>query len=65
VTGRLGRDAVVRQTKNGRVVANFSVAVDESYKDLLGEWHTKTEWYRVAGYVEFEVVSNPKSDGVR
>ena len=32
---------------NGRVAANFSVAVDESYKDLLGEWHKKTEWHRV------------------
>ena len=47
VSGRLGRDAVVRHTKRGRFVANFSVAVDESYKDLLGEWQKKTAWHRV------------------
>ena len=51
-TGRLGRDAAVRPTKNGRVAANFSVAVDESYKDLLGEWHKKTEWHRVQVWEE-------------
>jgi single-strand DNA-binding protein len=28
-------------------VANFSVAVDESNKDLLGEWRNNTEWHRV------------------
>jgi hypothetical protein len=50
--GRLGRDAPVRHTKNGRVVANFSVAVDESYKDLRGEWHQKTEWHRVPVWEE-------------
>lgn len=47
VTGRLGKDAVVRYTKNGHTVANFSVAVDESYKDLLGQWRKKTAWHRV------------------
>jgi len=52
VTGRIGRDAVVGCTKNGRVVANFSVAVDESYKDLLGEWHKKTAWHRVQVWEE-------------
>ena len=47
MTGRLGRDAVVRYTINGHLLANFSVAVDESYKDLLGEWRKKTAWHRV------------------
>ena len=66
VTGRLGRDAVVRQTKNGRVVANFSVAVDESYKDRLGQWHTKTEWHRVQVWQELaETVGADLRKGVR
>jgi hypothetical protein len=65
VTGRLGRDAVVRQTKNGRV-ANFLVAVDESYKDRLGEWHTKTEWHRVQVWEELaETVGADLGKGVR
>jgi single stranded DNA-binding protein len=66
VTGRLGRDAVVRRTKNGRVVANFSIAVDESYKDLLGEWHKKTEWHRVQAWEELaKTVSEDLQKGVR
>ena len=66
VTGRLGRHAVVRQTKNGHVVANFSVAVDESYKDLLGEWHKKTTWHRVQVWEELaETVSADLQKGVR
>ena len=66
VTGRLGRHAVVRQTKNGHVVANFSVAVDESYKDLLGEWHKKTAWHRVQVWEELaETVGADLQKGVR
>ena len=66
VTGRLGRDAVVRQTKNGRVVANFSVAVDESYKDQLGELQKKTAWHRVQVWEELaETVGSDLRQGVR
>jgi single-strand DNA-binding protein len=66
VTGRLGRHAVIRQTKNGHVVANFSVAVDESYKDLLGEWHKKTAWHRVQVWEELaETVSPELQKGAR
>src|SRR5579864_5215957 len=46
LAGRLGRDAEVRQTKSGRTVANFSVGVEESYKDRMGEWQRKTAWHR-------------------
>src|SRR5258708_22281892 len=66
VTGRLGRNAVVRQTKNGHVVANFSVAMDESYKDLLGETHKKTAWHRVQVWEELaETVGAGLQKGVR
>jgi single stranded DNA-binding protein len=66
LTGRLGRAAVVRQTKNGHVVANFSVAVDESYKDLVGELHKKTAWHRVQVWDELaETVSAGLQKGVR
>jgi len=66
VTGRLGRDAVVRRTKNGRIVANFSVAVEESYQDLLGEWQKRTAWYRVQAWEELaETISADLQKGVR
>ncbi len=66
LTGRLGRAAVVKQTKNGHVVANFSVAVNESYKDLLGEWRQKTIWHRVQVWEELaETISAGLQKGVR
>jgi single-strand DNA-binding protein len=66
VTGRLGRDAVVRYTKNSHTVANFSVAVDESYKDLLGQLQKKTVWHRVQVWDELaETVSPGLMKGTR
>jgi single stranded DNA-binding protein len=66
VTGRLGRDAVVRYTKNSHTVANFSVAVDESYKDLLGQLQKKTAWHRVQVWDELaETVSPGLMKGTR
>ena len=33
IIGRVGREPEVRSTSSGTAVANFSVAVDETYKD--------------------------------
>lgn len=45
--GNLGRDPEVRRLENGAVVAKFSVATNENYKDKGGEWQTQTEWHDV------------------
>lgn len=45
--GNLGRDPEVRRLENGSVVAKFSVATNENYKDKNGEWQTQTEWHDV------------------
>jgi single-strand DNA-binding protein len=45
--GNLGKDPEVRRLENGAVVAKFSVATNESYKDKDGEWQTLTEWHDV------------------
>ena len=37
ITGRLTGDAEVRTTSNGKQVVNFSVAVNDSYKNKQGE----------------------------
>lgn len=47
LVGNLGRDPEVRRLDNGVVVAKFSVATNESYKDKGGEWQTQTEWHDV------------------
>ena len=45
--GNLGRDPEVRRLENGAVVAKFSVATNENYRDKGGEWQTQTEWHDV------------------
>ena len=45
--GNLGRDPEVCRLENGAVVAKFSVATNENYKDKSGEWQSQTEWHDV------------------
>lgn len=48
--GRLGKDVEARYTQGGDAVANFSIAVGESWKDASGEKVEKTEWVRVVAF---------------
>jgi len=48
--GNLGKDPEVRRLENGAVVAKFSVATNENYKDKSGEWQTLTEWHDVVAW---------------
>ena len=45
--GNLGQDPEVRHLESGAVVARFSVATNERYKDKSGEVKTITEWHDV------------------
>lgn len=45
--GNLGRDPEIRRLDNGAVVAKFSIATNESYKDKNGEWQNLTEWHDI------------------
>ena len=66
LAGRLGRDAEVRHTKGGLIVANFSLGTEESYKDRLGEWQKKTAWHRVQVWGDLaETVSANLRQGAR
>jgi single-strand DNA-binding protein len=47
LVGRLGKDPEVRHLENGAVVANFSVATSERYRDKEGNKQEKTEWHNV------------------
>ena len=48
LVGRLGKDPEVRNLENGAVVANFSMATSETYKDrTTGERKEVTEWHNV------------------
>ncbi|MBT8219465.1 MAG: single-stranded DNA-binding protein [Bacteroidia bacterium] len=45
--GNLGRDPEVRRLESGAVVAKFSLATNESYRDKNNEWQTQTEWHDI------------------
>lgn len=48
LVGRLGKDPEVRNLDNGAVVANFTMATSESYKDrTTGEKKEITEWHNI------------------
>ncbi len=49
IIGNLGKDPEIRSTGDGREVANFVVATNESWTDKQsGEKREKTEWHRIA-----------------
>ena len=48
--GNLGRDPEVRRLENGAVVAKFSIATNENYRDKNNEWQTRTEWHDVVAW---------------
>ncbi|MGV2110111.1 single-stranded DNA-binding protein [Agrobacterium salinitolerans] len=52
ITGRLGADAEIRRTQDGRPIANLRVAVSETWRDNSGERKEKTEWVSVVCFVE-------------
>ena len=46
--GNVGQDPEIRNTQDGREIANFSIATTESWKDKnTGERQSKTEWHRI------------------
>jgi single-strand DNA-binding protein len=45
--GNLGKDPEVRTLESGAVVAKFSVATNENYRDKNGEWQKITEWHDI------------------
>ena len=43
--GRTGKDPEVKHLDSGQVVASFSLATTEKFKDKSGETKEKTEWH--------------------
>lgn len=48
--GYLGKDPEVKYTQSGMVVANFSVATTERWKDKSGEMQDHTEWHNIVAW---------------
>ncbi|EKD31211.1 MAG: hypothetical protein ACD_77C00368G0004 [uncultured bacterium] len=45
--GNVGKDPEVRHLENGSMVARFSIATTERYKDKNGEFQEQTEWHNI------------------
>ena len=46
--GNLGADPIIRQTQDGKKLAQLSLATSESWKDKnTGERRDKTQWHRI------------------
>jgi len=50
VLGHAGGDAEVKNTSGGKAVANFSVAVNESFKNSNGDNVDRVEWFRCVAW---------------
>lgn len=48
ISGRLTHDATVSKTPTGKEVVNFSVAVNDGYKNRQGEWVDDTAFIECA-----------------
>ena len=58
IIGNLGRDPELRFTQDGTPVANFTVAVNESWRSRDGEQHERTEWFRIVAWRHLAEIAN-------
>ena len=47
IIGGLGQDPEIRYTRDGKAVANLSLATSEKYYDKQGQLQEITEWHRI------------------
>lgn len=45
--GRLGQNPELKELSNGKKLAKFSLATNESYKNDAGEKITETQWHNI------------------
>lgn len=48
--GNLGSDPKVKNLENGKTVASFSLATNETYKNASGEKVTETQWHNLVAW---------------
>ena len=58
ILGNLGRDPELRFTQSGTPVANFTVAVNETWQRKDGQPGERTEWFRVVAWGRLAEIAN-------
>ena len=62
--GNVGNEPEITTLENGKKVAKFSIATNESYKDSNGEKVQSTEWHNIIAWGKIaEIVENYVSKG--
>jgi len=62
--GRLGQDPEIVNFENGKQLAKFSLATDDSYKDQNGQRVERTDWHNVVVWGNLvKVVENYATKG--
>jgi len=55
IVGRITRNAEIRETSNNKKVVNFSVAINESYKNKQGERIEQTTFYNCSYWINTKI----------
>lgn len=63
IEGTLGADAESRFTNSNKEVTNFSVAVNESYKDNSDNWQNVVSWINVVKWSPSDYVKDHLKKG--
>jgi len=50
LVGNLGKDPELRYTSSGVAVATFSIATNESWKDVEGNLQERTQWHNIVAW---------------
>ncbi len=48
--GNVGKDPEIKAAGTGTVVATFSIATSERFKDKDGTWQDRTEWHNLVAF---------------
>jgi len=48
--GRLGQNPELRSFENGKAMAKFSLATDDSYRDATGKKISETHWHNIIAW---------------
>jgi single-strand DNA-binding protein len=48
--GNLGKDPEIVNLESGKILAKFSIATNESYKNAQGEKVTDTQWHNIVAW---------------
>ena len=48
--GNVGKDPEIKATASGTVVATFSIATSDRFKDKDGNWQDRTEWHNLVAF---------------